>query len=86
MRHSNSHQKAGNFSGDFRRPTQKLNSTISVVGGAVFLLGVFWMGGCSSAPKAQSDPSKQEVQADSDRFFMKMEKEEAKKEGQDAKP
>ena len=42
--------------------------------------------GCSSPPEAGPVPSKQEIQSDSDRFFNKMEKEEAKKEAKEVKP
>ncbi len=41
----------------------------------VLLLGMILMG-CSSAPEPQPEPSKKEVQQDSDRFFEKMKKEE----------
>ena len=41
----------------------------------LFLTGIFLMS-CSSAPEPQPEPSKKEVQQDSDRFFEKMKKEE----------
>ena len=41
----------------------------------LLLAGMVLMG-CSSAPEPQPEPSKKEVQQDSDRFFEKMEKEE----------
>ena len=41
----------------------------------LFLLGMLMIG-CSSAPEPQPEPSKKEVQQDSDRFFEKMKKEE----------
>ncbi|HNP60656.1 MAG TPA: hypothetical protein PKM72_07445 [Nitrospirales bacterium] len=42
---------------------------------AVFLMGTM-MVGCSSAPEPQPDPSKKDIQQDSDRFFKKMSQEE----------
>ena len=42
---------------------------------SVFLMGAM-MVGCSSAPEPQSDPSKKDIQQDSDRFFKKMGQEE----------
>ncbi len=45
---------------------------------SVFLMGAM-MVGCSSAPEPQSDPSKKDIQQDSDRFFQKMGQEEGKK-------
>jgi hypothetical protein len=41
----------------------------------LFLTGMFLVS-CSSAPETQPEPSKKEVQQDSDRFFEKMKKEE----------
>lgn len=41
----------------------------------IVLVGTFLMG-CSSPPEPQPEPSKKEVQQDSDRFFEKMKKEE----------
>jgi hypothetical protein len=41
----------------------------------VLLVGLILMG-CTSAPEPQPEPSKIEVQQDSDRFFEKMKKEE----------
>jgi hypothetical protein len=61
-------------------------SSIFLAGGIVFLLATSWLGGCSSPPQSTSDPSKQEVQGDSDRFFKHLEKEEAKKEAKEANP
>ena len=54
--------------------------------GVGIVLGSSLMGGCSSPPEAGPVPSKQEIQSDADRFFNKMEKEEAKKEAKEAKP
>lgn len=42
---------------------------------AVILMGAMLVG-CSSAPEPQSDPSKKDIQQDSDRFFKKMGQEE----------
>ncbi len=42
---------------------------------SVVLMGTM-MVGCSSAPEPQSDPSKKDIQQDSDRFFKKMGQEE----------
>jgi hypothetical protein len=42
---------------------------------SAFLTGAM-MVGCSSAPAPQPDPSKKEIQQDSDRFFKKMGQEE----------
>ena len=42
---------------------------------SVFLMGAM-MVGCSSAPEPQPDPSKKDIQQDSDRFFKKMGQEE----------
>lgn len=42
----------------------------------LLLTGMFLVG-CSSAPEPQPEPSKKEVQQDSDRFFEKMKKEES---------
>ena len=61
-------------------------SSIFLWGGVIILLNLFWLGGCSSSPKATSDPTKEEVQTDSDRFFKNLDKEEAKKDAKDAKP
>jgi hypothetical protein len=41
----------------------------------LILVGMFLVG-CSSAPEPQPEPSKKEIQQDSDRFFEKMKKEE----------
>ena len=53
------------------------NATTQVT---VVMCSVFFMGamlvGCSSAPEPQSDPSKKDIQQDSDRFFKKMGQEE----------
>ena len=57
--------------------------TLAVLGLA---LNASLLVGCSSPPEAGPVPSKQEIQSDSDRFFNKMEKEEAKHEAKDAKP
>ena len=54
--------------------------------GVGLVLSASWLVGCSSTPEAGPDPSKQEIQSDADRFFNKMEKEEAKKEAKEAKP
>jgi len=42
----------------------------------VLLVGMILMG-CSSTPEPQPEPSKKEIQQDSDRFFEKMKKEES---------
>lgn len=63
-----------------------LSSTFPIIFGVLYLLVVSWVWGCSSAPEATGDPSKQEIQSDADRFFLKMEKEEAKKDAKDAQP
>ena len=42
---------------------------------AVILMGAMLFG-CSSTPEPQSDPSKKDIQQDSDRFFKKMGQEE----------
>ena len=57
--------------------------TLAVVG---LVLSASWLVGCSSPPEAGPVPSKQEIQSDADRFFNKMEKEEAKKEAKEANP
>ena len=57
----------------------------TLVAGAIVLIGFFLVSACSSTPKVASDPSKQEVQGDADRFFNTMEKEEVKKESKEAK-
>ncbi len=43
---------------------------------SVVLMGTM-MVGCSSTPEPQSDPSKKDIQQDSDRFFKKMGQEES---------
>jgi len=43
----------------------------------LFVTGVI-LGGCSSAPEPQPEPSKKEIRQDADRFFKKIEKEETK--------
>ena len=48
---------------------------VTVIMCSVFLMGAM-MVGCSSAPEPQSDPSKKDIQQDSDRFFKKMGQEE----------
>ncbi|GJL58439.1 MAG: hypothetical protein NPIRA03_12960 [Nitrospirales bacterium] len=42
---------------------------------SAFLMGAL-MVGCSSTPEPQPDPSKKDIQQDSDRFFKKMSQEE----------
>lgn len=42
---------------------------------SAFLMGAM-MVGCSSTPEPQPEPSKQDIQQDSDRFFKKMGQEE----------
>jgi hypothetical protein len=44
---------------------------------SAFIAGAM-MVGCSSTPESQPEPSKQEIQQDSDRFFKKMGQEEGK--------
>ena len=46
------------------------------MGMACLLLTGMFVVSCSSAPEPQPEPSKKEVQQDSDRFFEKMKKEE----------
>lgn len=48
---------------------------VTVIMCSVFLAGAMLVG-CSSAPESQSDPSKKDIQQDSDRFFKKMGQEE----------
>ena len=43
---------------------------------ASFLLAGMLCVGCSSTPEPQPEPSKKEIQRDSDRFFEKMKSEE----------
>jgi hypothetical protein len=77
------------FSQFFRNPGRNVRhskSSIFLLGIVVLLLNLSWLGGCSSSPKSTSDPTKEEVQTDSDRFFKNLEKEEAKKETQEGKP
>lgn len=53
-----------------------MSSGMSGLGMTCLLLaGVFFVS-CSSTPEPQPEPSKKEVQQDSDRFFEKMKKEE----------
>lgn len=61
-------------------------SSIWLLAGVMFLLTVSLLGGCSSSPESTADPTKEEVQTDSDRFFRHLEKEEEKKEPKEAKP
>lgn len=63
-----------------------LKSAILIVGMTILLFTGPAIWGCSSSPKSSTDPSKQEIQGDADRFFNKMEKEEAKKEAKEAGP
>ncbi len=42
---------------------------------SMFLMGAM-MVGCSSTPEPQPDPTKKDIQQDSDRFFKKMGQEE----------
>ena len=60
-------------------------SVVTLVGVGL-VLNAAWLVGCSSHPETGPVPSKQEIQSDSDRFFNKMEKEEAKKEAPKANP
>lgn len=79
-------QKLSQF---FRKPGRNVRfstSSIFFLGGVIFLLSLSWLGGCSSSPQSTSDPTKEEVQTDSDRFFKNLDKEEAKKEAKDANP
>ena len=41
----------------------------------LLVAGMFFLS-CSSAPKPQPEPTKQEIKKDADRFFEKMKKEE----------
>ncbi|UCE62526.1 MAG: hypothetical protein JSU59_06430 [Nitrospirota bacterium] len=89
MGNLNSVQKLSQFSQNPGKPGKNMRSSISsifLMGGVFFLLTLSWLGGCSSSPKSTSDPTKEEVQTDSDRFFKNLEKEETKKEAKDAKP
>jgi len=59
-------------------------NTMALIGLAIRRMGMIfllltgmWLVSCSSAPEPQPEPSKKEVQQDSDRFFHKMGKEEA---------
>ena len=63
-----------------------LRTTSVTLMGIGLVLTASWMAGCSTPPEAGPVPSKQEIQSDADRFFNKMEKEEAKKEAKEAKP
>ena len=63
-----------------------IKSTSVTLMGIGLVLAGSWMVGCSSPPETGPVPSKQEIQSDADRFFLKMEKEEAKKEGKETKP
>ncbi|MDX1411740.1 MAG: hypothetical protein R3351_06255 [Nitrospirales bacterium] len=60
--------------------------SIWFLGGAMLLVTFSLLGGCSSSPESAADPTREEVQTDSDRFFKHLEKEEAKKEPKEAKP
>ncbi|MCA9498054.1 MAG: hypothetical protein KC588_02550 [Nitrospira sp.] len=57
-----------------------MNKSEAITQATVIICSVFLMGGmmvgCSSAPQPQSDPSKKDIQQDSDRFFKKMGQEE----------
>ena len=48
---------------------------VTVIICSIFLMGAM-MVGCSSTPEPQSEPSKKDIQQDSDRFFKKMGQEE----------
>ena len=61
-------------------------SSIFLMGGMIVLLNFAWLGGCSSSPTSTSDPTKEEVQTDSDRMFKNLEKEEVKKESKEDYP
>ena len=63
-----------------------LKTAARTLSGVGLLLSASWLVGCSSPPEAGPVPSKQEIQSDADRFFNKMEKEEAKKEAKEAQP
>ena len=86
-RHStNIPKKSGPLSVYPRNKTGYSKPALYFLGGILLIIGTFWVGGCSSNSKPTSDPTKQEVQTDSDRFFKKLEKEEAKKEATEEKP
>jgi len=72
MRNSSAIQKPSQFFWNRGREVRHSRSSIFLLGGIVFLLATCWLGGCSSTPKSTSDPSKQEVQGDSDRFFKNL--------------
>ena len=61
-------------------------SSLYLVGGMVLVFASGWVVGCSSSPQSPPNPTKQEVQTDSDRFFKNLEKEEEKKDEKEAKP
>ena len=42
------------------------------------IMGATVIGGCSSAPEPQAEPSKKEIRQDADGFFKKMDQEETK--------
>ena len=80
MSKSNTIQKPSQFFWKPKREGQHSQSSIFFLAGIVFFIAISGLGGCSSSPPPTPDPSKQEVQADSDRFFKNLEKEETKKE------
>jgi len=79
-------QKLSQFFRNPERTVRYSKSSIFLLGGVVFLLNLSWLGGCSSSPQSTSDPTKEEVQTDSDRFFKNVEKEEVKKETKEGNP
>lgn len=86
MRNRIAVQKLSQFFGDPGRKVGYSKSSLFVLGGGILLFTLSWLGGCSSSPQSTSDPTKEEVQTDSDRFFKNLEKEEAKKEEKDGNP
>jgi hypothetical protein len=86
MRNATAIQMLSQFFWYPRKEEGYSKSSLYLVGGMVLFLVTVWLGGCSSPPKSTSDPSKQEVQTDSDRFFKNLEKEETKKEAKEANP
>lgn len=82
----NSYQKKTDERTRQPRGGHSLKTATRILAGVGLLLGVAWMVGCSSPPETGPVQSKQEIQSDADRFFLKMDKEEAKKEAKEAKP